>query len=174
MKTRWGNLLLKLEGGKIISTGFQSESVKQCPANLEELLSGYFESMSPETVTSILPHLSINQIQPFSLSVLRTLTEIPEGKVTTYKEIARRLGDANAARTVGTILSKNLWPLLFPCHRVVPSSYAIGKYIWGENQKILFLRKEGVTIEEEAGGHFVSPEYVLTYRDAWQAMDTLN
>ncbi len=171
METRWGNLALELDAERIVAIRFPVQSNVPCPDSLQETISTYLETMSPDTVTSILPHLSIDHIQPFSLTVLRTLTEIPEGKVSTYKEIARRLGDANAARAIGTILSKNPWPLLFPCHRVVPSSYAVGKYIWGENWKIQFLRQEGVVVEEEAGVHFVSSEFVVTYRNGWQALE---
>jgi len=66
--------------------------------------------------------------------------------VTTYKILAKRLGNKNLARAVGNALNKN--PQLFrvPCHRVVKSNGRVGEYKLGFNRKIDILKKEGVII----------------------------
>ncbi len=56
---------------------------------------------------------------PFQLEVWSLLRTIPYGETTTYAEIARRLGRANAFRAVGAANGRNPIPILIPCHRVV-------------------------------------------------------
>jgi len=45
--------------------------------------------------------------------------QIPEGTVSTYKQVAEALGDPMAARGVAEALSLNPCPVEVPCHRVV-------------------------------------------------------
>ena len=74
------------------------------------------------------------------------LKKIPEGKITTYGEIARAL-NSKAWRAVGTAMAKNQNPIIIPCHRVIRSDGRIGEYAFGQKKKIALLRKEGVVIE---------------------------
>jgi len=61
----------------------------------------------------------------------------------TYSEVARRLGNAKAARAVGNVLNTNYDPNI-PCHRVVRSDGKAGGYNRGAAQKKKLLQKEGV------------------------------
>jgi len=70
---------------------------------------------------------------------------IPEGKVTTYKEMATSLG-TKAWRAVGTAMAKNSSLVVIPCHRVVRSDGMIGQYALGTDKKAELLEKEGVKI----------------------------
>lgn len=72
------------------------------------------------------------------------LDRIPEGKVTTYGDIAKALGHANASRAIGRILNKNPNPIAVPCHRVVMSDGNIGGYAFGKARKKGLLKKEGL------------------------------
>jgi methylated-DNA-[protein]-cysteine S-methyltransferase len=76
--------------------------------------------------------------------VYEILVRIPEGKVTTYGDIARFIGHPGAARAVGKILNKNPNPIVMPCHRVVMSSGSIGGYSLGKSRKRELLAKEGL------------------------------
>jgi len=76
--------------------------------------------------------------------VYEILARIPEGKVTTYGDIARALGHPTASRAVGRILNKNPNPVVVPCHRVVMSDGNIGGYAFGKARKKELLKKEGV------------------------------
>ena len=77
------------------------------------------------------------------------LETIPQGKVTTYGQIARHLGNKNLARAVGNILHHNPDPSQFPCHRVVNSrgrvaeNYAFG----GAAAQSKRLEAEGIVFE---------------------------
>ena len=87
-------------------------------------------------------------LTPFQNSVYSALHQIPKGRVTTYGEIAKFLGN-NAVRAVGTAVGKNPNAPVCPCHRVVPQTGKIGKYSGGEGvkTKIEILKSEGVCVE---------------------------
>ncbi len=83
--------------------------------------------------------------------VYRAVRKIPEGRVSTYGDIAKALGDIGASRAVGKILANNPRPIEVPCHRVV---YSDGKVGWyggkgeGKETKVNLLIDEGVMIDE--------------------------
>jgi AraC family transcriptional regulator of adaptative response/methylated-DNA-[protein]-cysteine methyltransferase len=75
----------------------------------------------------------------FQLKVWETLLKIPVGGLSTYKDIAGRLGNANASRAVGSAVGDNPVAFLIPCHRVIQSSGAIGQYHWGATRKTAMI-----------------------------------
>ena len=81
--------------------------------------------------------------KPFTQKVYGVVMKIPKGKVLTYKEVAKRAGNAKASRAVGNILNKNFNPKI-PCHRVIRSDGKLGGYNRGVMEKIKILKKEGV------------------------------
>ena len=85
------------------------------------------------------------------------LLRVPEGRVTTYNEIARALG-SKASRAVGTAMAQNRQLITIPCHRVVRSDGSIGQYAMGQEKKSELLRKEGVAVSD---GKVVDFERVL-------------
>ena len=58
----------------------------------------------------------------FRERVYALLHEIPHGKVVTYGELARAVGNPGAARAVGGALHRNPDPDGIPCFRVVDSA----------------------------------------------------
>ena len=81
----------------------------------------------------------------FEDQCLKLLGQIPAGKVTTYREIARAL-DSKAYRAVGRAMAKNRNLVVVPCHRVVCSDGKVGGYANGIDQKIKLLEREGIPI----------------------------
>ncbi|MBU1726095.1 MAG: MGMT family protein [Candidatus Omnitrophica bacterium] len=79
---------------------------------------------------------------PFARNVYKTVLSIPIGEVRSYKWVAKKAGSPRAYRAVGTILKKNPWPLIIPCHRVVKSDNDRGGYIFGAKTKKLLLESE--------------------------------
>ena len=53
--------------------------------------------------------------------VYNYLMKIPQGKVVTYGQIAKYLGNKNLSRVVGNILHVNPDPIKYPCYKVVNS-----------------------------------------------------
>lgn len=79
-----------------------------------------------------------------AIDVYEVLAQIPEGKVSTYGDIARALGHPGASRRVGRILNNNPNPITVPCHRVIMSDGSIGGYAFGKVRKKELLKKEGL------------------------------
>ena len=85
-------------------------------------------------------------LQPsFKQQCYELLKQIPEGKVTTYSEIARAM-DSRAWRAVGTAMAQNKELITIPCHRVVRTDGSIGQYALGMEAKAELLRSEGVVV----------------------------
>ena len=82
------------------------------------------------------------------------LKEIPQGKVTTYKELAKKL-KTKGYRAIGQIVGANPNAPQVPCHRVVRSDGGLGGYAFGLKKKIEILTKEGVKIIDEKVVDFV-------------------
>ncbi len=80
--------------------------------------------------------------------VWQKLNEIPAGKITTYKLLAKAL-ESRAVRAVATAVGKNPNAPQTPCHRVVQSSGKIGNYTHpqGVARKIELLKYEGIEVD---------------------------
>jgi methylated-DNA-[protein]-cysteine S-methyltransferase len=87
----------------------------------------------------------MNSNNNFNERCYELLKLIPEGKVTTYREIAKAL-NTKAWRAVGTAMAKNKNLYIIPCHRVVRSDGTIGQYALGSSKKAELLIKEGVLV----------------------------
>lgn len=86
-----------------------------------------------------------SKIKNFKESVYKIVSQIPAGKVLTYKELARKAGHPGAWRAVGNILNENRDPNI-PCHRVIRSDGNVGGYREGSKKKIALLKKEGASV----------------------------
>ena len=75
--------------------------------------------------------------------------QIPEGRVSTYGELARALGDIRASRAVGRMLNQNPYAPVVPCHRVVMGDGNLGGFGAGIPEKIKRLAKEGVYVSDD-------------------------
>jgi AraC family transcriptional regulator of adaptative response/methylated-DNA-[protein]-cysteine methyltransferase len=79
---------------------------------------------------------------PFQIKVWEALLAIPTGHVTTYSEIAKRVGAPRAVRAVGTAVGRNPVSWLIPCHRALRRDGALGGYHWGLDVKRAMLAFE--------------------------------
>jgi len=83
-----------------------------------------------------------------STKVYKKLLQVPEGKVTTYGDLAKAVGLKSGQRIIGTIMKKNPFPVIVQCHRVVKSDGKIGEYVYGASVKSKMLTKEGIKIKD--------------------------
>jgi methylated-DNA-[protein]-cysteine S-methyltransferase len=58
----------------------------------------------------------------FQLRVWGTLQKIPYGETVSYGQLAKRIGNPDAARAVGLANGSNPIPIIIPCHRVIGSN----------------------------------------------------
>lgn len=79
----------------------------------------------------------------------QVVSQIPKGKVSTYKIIARQTN--TNPRVVGFALHANKDPKTIPCHRVVKNdgSFAKGYAFGGNAVKQKKLKEEGVVFLED-------------------------
>ncbi|MBN1215947.1 MAG: MGMT family protein [Candidatus Lokiarchaeota archaeon] len=88
----------------------------------------------------------------FSRSVIDwILNNINYGQISSYSEIGKKL-NSKAYRVIGSILKKNSYPLIIPCHRIIKNNGTIGGFMgksndsWQRNLKKSLLRIEGIDI----------------------------
>lgn len=75
----------------------------------------------------------------FQLKVWETLLKIPLGQLSSYGSIAKKIGNPNAHRAVGTAIGSNPVAFLIPCHRVIQSTGNMGGYMWGITRKAAII-----------------------------------
>ncbi|MBE7635469.1 methylated-DNA--[protein]-cysteine S-methyltransferase [Sneathiella sp. P13V-1] len=83
---------------------------------------------------------------PFQIKVWESLLKIPEGAVSTYGDIATKIGNPKSFRAVGTAIGNNPVAYLIPCHRVIQKSGHLGGYRWGEDKKSAILGWEAAHV----------------------------
>ena len=79
---------------------------------------------------------------PFQLQVWSALRAIPYGATTSYGEIARAVGQPEAARAVGGANNRNPIAIVIPCHRVIGASGSLTGYGGGLDRKRQLLALE--------------------------------
>jgi len=86
----------------------------------------------------------------FERTVWKVTSTIPAGQTRTYQWVARRIGNPRAARAVGRALSKNPFPVIIPCHRVVRKNGSPGGYSLGKIKKEVLLKKEALEFRSKS------------------------
>jgi methylated-DNA-[protein]-cysteine S-methyltransferase len=79
----------------------------------------------------------------FQRKVWNALLTIPFGETRSYAEIARQIGNPDAARAVGAANGRNPVSIVAPCHRVVGSTGALTGFAGGLDIKARLLSLEG-------------------------------
>ncbi|MDZ4401061.1 MGMT family protein [Prosthecobacter sp.] len=85
---------------------------------------------------------------PFQQRVYEFIREVPRGKVTTYRAIAKAL-HCRSAQAIGQALKRNPLAPEVPCHRVIRADLTLGGYS-GQTagkkmrEKLALLKSEGV------------------------------
>ena len=82
----------------------------------------------------------------FQQKVWLELLKIPYGTVITYKDIAKKLKLNKGYQAIGQANSKNPFPILIPCHRVVKTDGNLGGYSCGISKKRFLLNFEGIKL----------------------------
>lgn len=87
----------------------------------------------------------ISILTDFQQQVLQATQQIPRGRIATYMDIARKIGNPKAVRAVGQALGRNPIPIVIPCHRVIASNGSLGGYSGGGGleTKAKLLKLEG-------------------------------
>lgn len=132
--------------GKIRFTGVIQETVPnkfiyQTMSDIKDIILG-------KDIKFDINKLDLSNLTDFQKDVLIKQSEIPYGKVTSYKKLAQLIDKPKSARPVANVLSNNYFPLLIPCHRTVRSDWTIGGYVGSNDSyyKQFLLENEGIEI----------------------------
>jgi methylated-DNA-[protein]-cysteine S-methyltransferase len=104
-----------------------------------KLIKNYFQGMP---ITPPWELMKMDQLTKLQQSVLHETANIPYGHQKSYKEIAAKIGHPKAFRFVGTTLSKNPFPILVPCHRVIKNNGSYGEFGGGSEMKKKLIELE--------------------------------
>lgn len=93
--------------------------------------------------------LITDRMSNYARKVLKAVTLIPTGYVTSYGSVAKAVG--GSPRSVGRVMASNPFPLIIPCHRVITSDFSLGGYGEGLQVKLEILSRErrGYSFERE-------------------------
>lgn len=135
---------IKITGeNKVESINFVSKKKKNNTnsflKNINNQFSFYFEKQKD------LKNIPINdsECSIFQRKVFQTLKEVTlKEKIISYKQLACKIKSKNYTRQVASALSKNKFPILIPCHRVIYSNGKIGNYNLGTNIKYALINFE--------------------------------
>lgn len=141
----------KYFGGGILKGDMKYKYSKENPPVLEQTkkwLDLYFDGQAPDFTPPL--HLTGSE---FRHSVWEILLEIPYGRTTTYKEIAREIAsrrgiESMSAQAVGGAVGHYPVSIIVPCHRVLGTDGSMTGYAGGVDKKIrlLTLEKADLTI----------------------------
>ncbi len=108
--------------------------------HLMQELKNYFQG---EEISINFP-LDKRKYTSFQRKVWMATRKIPYGETNTYGWISRQINNISACRAVGQALSRNPFPILVPCHRVIKSNGELGGFSGGIVLKKRLLRLEEV------------------------------
>lgn len=122
---------------------------------VQEAMTEYAKGgLSPEWRWPELP-IRWTELGEFARRVLQCLVQtVGPGSVVEYGALAARAGYPGAARAVGSVMAKNRWVVIVPCHRVVSAGGGMGGY---SAQGGLVTKR--MLLEHEAGNK-KSPEII--------------
>jgi len=136
------NKVVFLSMGSDVSADFGKASVLN---DAKKQLQEYFKGQSTELSFPV----SLGGTK-FQKSVWDEIAKIGFGEVTTYAEIAKKIGNPKAVRAVGGAVGSNPVPLIVGCHRVVGASGKITGYSGGDGipTKRWLLALEGIETKD--------------------------
>jgi methylated-DNA-[protein]-cysteine S-methyltransferase len=149
-----GPVAIGVDGTGVAAVQLQSgREAQPVPAGgvLAEAVSQLRAYFAGERTEFALPLSVTNEVgSEFERAVWAELARIPYGEMCTYGEVAAAVGDAGAARAVGTACNHNPIPLIVPCHRVVGAGGKLVGFGAGLPRKRWLLEHEARVALERA------------------------
>ncbi|MGD8321246.1 MAG: methylated-DNA--[protein]-cysteine S-methyltransferase [Gemmatimonadota bacterium] len=102
--------------------------------------------------------LDLDAVTAFQRQVYDELMKIPHGRLTTYGELAEKVGRPDGARAVGQAVGANPVPIVIPCHRVVAADGRLGGFSGGLPVKVALLALENVQADGPSENARIHPE----------------
>ncbi|MGC8764501.1 MAG: methylated-DNA--[protein]-cysteine S-methyltransferase [Brevinematia bacterium] len=115
-------------------------------SELIKMLSFYLDGKNVD-FSLYLDKLFWQKCSSFQKKVYEALSKVKFGQYISYEELAKTACSGNYARAVGNAMSRNPFPLIIPCHRVLPKSFPMTKKLGGFScglelkEKLLMIEK---------------------------------
>ncbi|HUK01023.1 MAG TPA: methylated-DNA--[protein]-cysteine S-methyltransferase [Steroidobacteraceae bacterium] len=92
--------------------------------------------------------LDYTGISEFERDVYEAARRVGPGSVSSYGELAARVGDRHASRAIGQAMARNPFPLIVPCHRILAADGGLGGFSarGGTSTKQRLLEIEGAPV----------------------------
>ena len=131
---------------RIQKTGPAKPGHTRAALNMCKDIRAYFEG---DPIKAPWKFLDISGLTPLQRLVLETVSNVPNGEVRSYGQIAAQVGHPRACRFVGTTLARNPFPILIPCHRIVRADGSPGGFYGGTDLKkrMLLLEKRKLGLQ---------------------------
>jgi len=139
--TRWGQFTIVARGARLAATRLPESSEASCLGEVRKSFpdSEYDERLMPELCRAIRRYFSgqatefevrldLSGFTEFQQKVICTARRIAFSRVLSYGELAEKAGFAGAARAVGSVMRRNRFPVIVPCHRVVGAGGRLGGF----------------------------------------------
>lgn len=130
----------------ILTAAWPDVALRHQPETIRYLADQIFPS-TPDPASSQQQIPVLLRGSAFQLKVWEALLKIPEGRLTSYNQIAQAIGQPTASRAVGTAIGSNPIGYLIPCHRVIKKTGLFGGYRWGSERKQAMLGWEAARVE---------------------------
>jgi AraC family transcriptional regulator of adaptative response/methylated-DNA-[protein]-cysteine methyltransferase len=129
------------DGGRRAAVGalrdhWRGATLVEDPGEAARVASRVFE---PADRTGLAPLPVLLRGTNFQIKVWEALLRVPAGGLTTYGDLAGRIGAPRATRAVGTAVAHNPIAYVIPCHRVIRATGEFGEYRWGAARKQAML-----------------------------------
>jgi methylated-DNA-[protein]-cysteine S-methyltransferase len=135
-----GNVYLVVLNSHLINVSFLRPRCRKgvCPERTKAQFEAYF-SGDLRQFDIKMDFISGTQ---FERAVWQSLKNVVYGETRSYKWLAEEVKRPNAARAVGNALTKNPFPIVLPCHRIIESDNSLGGYSFGADLKRRLLDME--------------------------------
>ncbi|KLO23364.1 MULTISPECIES: methylated-DNA--[protein]-cysteine S-methyltransferase [unclassified Marinitoga] len=148
INVNYSSIIGFVKNNRIFKIEFSAAAKEYYDAYTKDFYYKIKEYLSGKDVLNEIPY-EIHYKSDFEKDVLTALKKVKFGNVVSYKELAIMSGHPYASRAVGSIMAKNVLPLIFPCHRVIKNKGILGNYGGKSELKKYFLRLEGLIIEND-------------------------
>jgi methylated-DNA-[protein]-cysteine S-methyltransferase len=125
-----------------------ASSDQEVPHWVKEVIDALRRFAEGEPVEFVDVPLALDHLTPFGRRVVAACRRIGWGNTRSYGDLAEQCQAPGAARAVGTVMAKNRYPLIVPCHRVLAAGGALGGYSApdGLRMKRRLLEMEGSAV----------------------------
>lgn len=92
--------------------------------------------------------LCMDSFSNFERDILKAARSIPFGKTVSYSDLAAMAGYPKAVRAVASVMRKNRFPLVIPCHRVIRKNGHWGGFHGEQYGDAVELKKRLIEMEK--------------------------